>query len=105
MFFLLKYFMVPNFEAARKKYRNEHLQHIKRYSDSGKLLLGGACGTPISEGLIVFYVDDKQAVQDFAESDIYVKSGIVTRYSINEWHLVIGNNLLENEINRCMNEV
>jgi uncharacterized protein YciI len=95
MFYVLRYFMVDDFEIKREKFRSEHLAHIRRSVELGKILVGGACGVPIKQGLIIFKVGDQQEVHDFVAEDVYFRNGIVFNYEVNEWHLVVGADLLE----------
>ena len=53
--------------------------------------MGGAHEDIDKGALIIFNVDDEQAIKEFAEQDPYVLEGIVTSYEINKWNVAIGN--------------
>jgi hypothetical protein len=56
----------------------------------GELIFGGALIDPIDEALLVFYVDDKFLIEDFISKDPYVKNGLVIKWKIRQWIVVIG---------------
>jgi len=100
MLYVLRYFMVDDFEIKREEFRSEHLRHIRKSVELGKILVGGACGVPIKQGLIIFKAVDQQEVHDFVAEDVYFRNGIVFNYEVNEWHLVAGAELLESTMGK-----
>jgi hypothetical protein len=58
-------------------------------------VLGGALLDPLDAGLLVFRTADRGVVQDFADNDPYVKTGLVTGFTIREWMVVVGTELLD----------
>ena len=56
----------------------------------GELLLGGALADPVDSALLVFRVDDLAVVERFVREDPYVRNGVVTRWRIRPWTVVIG---------------
>jgi len=46
---------------------------------------------PADRALLVFRVPDRSIVEDFARNDPYVTNGLVTRWEIRPWTVVIGN--------------
>lgn len=94
MYHVLFYSMIDDFENCRDQYRQRHLEHIDKHVKDGHILIGGACGDPIDEGLIVFKAETDEIPLQFARSDIYVSSGIVKSFSVKKWNVVVGQELL-----------
>jgi uncharacterized protein YciI len=89
-YFLLLYDVVDNYPEARAPYRSQHLALAQAERDAGRLVLAGAYGDPPHGAALVFRVDDSKTVEEFARRDPYVVSGIVTRWRVLPWHVVIG---------------
>jgi uncharacterized protein len=86
--FLLRYDLAPDYLDRRPAFRDAHLALAWAGADQGTLLLGGAVGDPVEGALLLF--TDAQAAQDFAESDPYVREGLVTRWQVLSWTTVVG---------------
>jgi uncharacterized protein YciI len=61
-------------------------------TDNGDRVLreAGALADPIDRALLVWSTDDESVVEAFVQADPYVKQGLVTRWSIQPWTVVIG---------------
>ena len=73
----------PSTTPEHKKLQSEHLAHIGKMADSGKLILAG----PFSDGgdlrgMLIFRVDSVEEAKALAEQDPAVKAGRL----ILEWH-------------------
>jgi hypothetical protein len=93
--FLLFYEYVPDYLERRTAHRAAHFAHARPAADRGELFLAGACtdaGPPI--GVLVFSVDHRRTVEDFARADPYVVHGIVTTWHVREWTTVVGRDAL-----------
>ena len=88
--YLLRYRYVDGIDAKRGPYRDEHLKRFWVEVDAGRVLLGGGAGDPVSEGIIVWSVDDPQVIHEFVEGDPYTTAGLVTSYDVVPWRTVIG---------------
>ena len=62
-----------------------------RRTAAGELLLAGAFTDPADRALLVFRAPDRSAAEDFARNDPYVIRGLVTRWEVRSWAVVIGN--------------
>jgi uncharacterized protein YciI len=51
--------------------------------------MAGALGEP-SEALIIFRGKDRSVAEAFATNDPYVKSGIVKKWTVRPWTVVVG---------------
>lgn len=87
--FVLHYDYVSDILERRAPHRDAHLEHAGRWRDEGRLILGGAVGDPPHGGMLVFRVDDAQAVEEFADADPYVREGLVTGRRVEPWAVVI----------------
>ena len=52
--------------------------------------MAGALGNPPDGALIVFRVEDVATVENFARTDPYVAQGVVTKWRIKPWNVVVG---------------
>jgi uncharacterized protein len=46
---------------------------------------------PVDRALLVFHVPERTVVEDFARNDPYLTNGLVTRWEVRLWTVVIGN--------------
>jgi len=90
MHYLLRYTYVSDVATRRAPYRAAHLKALWDEADAGRIVLAGGAGDPMSEGVIVFDVDDAQVVHDFAATDPYREAGLIEDYSVVPWHTVVG---------------
>ena len=88
--FALIYDVVDGFAEKRMPYRPAHLELVRGAHVRGELLLAGALGDPPNGALLVFRAESADAVERFATADPYVTSGLVTRWAVRPWNVVIG---------------
>lgn len=93
MYFLLFYDYIENAVEQRAPYRERHLALVQQYVDRGELVLGGAFADPVDGAAIAFRVADKTKIEEFTAKDPYVVNGIVTKWWIREWSVVVGSAL------------
>jgi uncharacterized protein YciI len=89
-YFALFYYVVENFVSRRSAYREEHLRLAREAHRRGDLLLAGALTGPADGALLVFRTAERFTVEEFARNDPYVTSGLVTRWEVRSWAVVIG---------------
>lgn len=85
----LLYEVVEDYVARRAMYREQHLRLAREAHRRGELLLAGALGDPPDRALLVFRADASVA-RAFAQEDPYVTNGLVTRWEVKPWAVVIG---------------
>ena len=90
-YYALFYYVVDDFVARRAEYRVEHLRLVREAHRRGELLLAGALTDPTDRALLVFRAADRSVAENFARNDPYVKKGLVTRWEVRPWAVVIGN--------------
>lgn len=89
-YFLLFYDYGPDVVERRAPFRDEHLGLAREAVSRGELLLGGAYADPVDGAVLVWHTADSAPVERFVASDPYVKNGVVTRWRIRPWTVVIG---------------
>jgi uncharacterized protein YciI len=90
MHYLLFYDYVENAVERRAPFRDEHLRLAREALERGELLLGGAFAEPVDGAALLFRTDDPSVVEAFVRRDPYVRGGVVTRWRIRPWTVVIG---------------
>lgn len=90
-YYVLLYHVIENFISCRAPYRDEHLRLARDAHRRGELLLAGALNDPADRALLVFRAPDRATVEAFARHDPYVINGLVTRWEVRAWTVVIGN--------------
>jgi uncharacterized protein YciI len=90
-YYALFYHVVDDFLARRTAFREEHLGLAREAHRRGELLLAGALSEPADGALLVFRTAGRDAVEEFARNDPYVRNGLVTRWEVRSWTVVIGN--------------
>jgi uncharacterized protein YciI len=83
--------VVPDFVTERAAYREEHLGLAREAHSRGELLLAGALADPPDGALLVFRGGDDTPAQEFVRKDPYVRNGLVKRWEIRPWTVVVGN--------------
>src|SRR5690348_6593609 len=67
-----------------------HLRFAREVRERGELILAGAFDDPVDRALLVFRVDNKSKVEDFARKDPYVVNGLVKKWEVRSWKVVVG---------------
>jgi len=83
--------VVPDFIARRAAFREDHLGLAKAAHARGELVLAGALADPPDGALLIFRVAEPKTIEEFVEKDPYVTGGLVKRWEIRAWNVVIGN--------------
>jgi uncharacterized protein YciI len=89
-FYALFYEIVDDYVERRAQFRDQHLTVANEAVQCGELLLGGAMTEP-DAALLVFRAMDRSVVEAFARNDPYVVNGLVTRWEVRPWNVVVGN--------------
>lgn len=89
-YYALIYETVDDYVARRAEFRELHLRIAREAREQGDLVLGGAFDDPVDSALLVFRVVDKSKVEDFARKDPYVVNGLVKKWHIRPWKVVVG---------------
>ena len=89
-YFVLSYELVNDYVNRRTPYREQHLRLAKEAHQRGELILGGAFSEPADRALLVFRVAQRSIVEEFAKNDPYVINGLVLKWEVRPWTVVIG---------------
>jgi uncharacterized protein YciI len=90
-YYALFYDVVDDFAERREPYRETHLRLAQEAHGRGEILLAGALGVPPDQALLIFRANDASIADAFARADPYVVNGLVTRWEVLPWAVVIGN--------------
>lgn len=90
MHFLLFYDLAPDYLERRASFRAEHLALAWAAQASGDLVLAGALADPADGAVLLFTGDTPEAAERFAETDPYVRAGLVTGWRVRLWTTVVG---------------
>jgi uncharacterized protein YciI len=90
-YYALIYHVVDDYITRRAHFREEHLKLAKVSNQKGELILAGAFSDPPDSALLIFHVQDKSVIEEFISKDPYAINGLVTRWEIRLWTVVIGN--------------
>eukprot|EP00754_Rhynchopus_humris_P048632 Rhum_TRINITY_DN7917_c0_g3::Rhum_TRINITY_DN7917_c0_g3_i1::g.25194::m.25194/K09780/K09780; uncharacterized protein len=85
---MLTYEYVPDVMEKRAPHREAHLAHIKQASESGHLHIGGPFD-PATDGAVLVFTGDKEKTEEWARADPYVKGGVVTKWDVKAWKVVV----------------
>ena len=90
MYYLLFYDVVENYAERRMAFRAEHLEYARKAFQRGELALAGALANPIDGAVLLFRGSSPDVAAAFAEGDPYVRNGLITRWRVREWTVVVG---------------
>ena len=90
VYYLLLYDLVDDYMERRPAFRDEHLELAREANERGELVLAGAYADPPDGAALAFRADDDSVVTDFVARDPYVRPGLVTRWEIRRWTVVVG---------------
>ncbi len=88
MLAILFYEYVPSIEEKRVPHRDGHLGLLRELHTDGRMRMAGAYSDPLDGAAIVFA--DRKSAEEFAERDPYVANGLVLRWYVRDWNVVIG---------------
>lgn len=90
MHFLLFYDLAPDYLERRADFRAEHLGLARAAQKRGELVLAGALADPADGAVLLFESDSPEAAERFADTDPYVRAGLVTGWRVRPWTTVVG---------------
>jgi hypothetical protein len=89
-YYALIYETVDDYVARRAEFRELHLGAARAARDRGELILAGAFDNPVDRALLIFRANDKSKVEAFARKDPYVVNGLVKKWEVRPWKVVVG---------------
>ena len=85
MHYLLFYDLAPDYLERRSEFRAEHLCLAWNAQAKGELILAGALTDPADSAVLLFQSDAPEVAERFAETDPYVRAGLVTAWRVRPW--------------------
>lgn len=89
-YYALEYETVDDFINRRAPFRDVHLTLVREAHARGDMPIAGALGDPPDGALLIFRAETAAVAEDFARRDPYVTNGLVTRWRVRSWHVVVG---------------
>ena len=89
-YYVLEYDVVDDYVNRRGAFRAEHLRILGESHRRGEILLAGALGDPPDGALLIFRASTSSVAEDFARRDPYVTNGLISRWRVRPWNVVIG---------------
>ena len=89
MHLVLEYTLADDYLDRRTALRDDHLALAEQAHSRGELLLAGALPDPYDRALLV-WTADREVVESFVQQDPYVRHGLVTKWTIRPWNVVVG---------------
>jgi len=90
MYYLLFYDVVPNYVDRRIPFRLEHHALAQAAHERGDLVMGGALADPVDGAILLFRGNSSTVAESFAALDPYVRNGLVTKWTVRAWNVVVG---------------
>jgi uncharacterized protein YciI len=90
-YFVMTYHLVDDYIDRRGPLRQEHLKLAAEAHARGDMVMAGAFTDPPDKALIIFRGADRAVAENFARNDPYVKNGLVVKWEVRPWMVVIGN--------------
>jgi uncharacterized protein YciI len=88
-YFVLTYDVVDHFTDKRTPFRPAHIKEVRDAHARGELIMAGALGEPAA-AMLVFRGADKSVAETFAKNDPYVHEGLVKKWTVRPWTVVVG---------------
>ncbi|MGH9513666.1 MAG: YciI-like protein [Terriglobales bacterium] len=90
-YYALLYALADDYVSRRAAFREGHLELARAAHARGEIVLAGAFADPADNALLVFRAPDASVATRFAQQDPYVLNGLVKRWIVRQWNVVIGN--------------
>ncbi|MBI2430291.1 MAG: YciI family protein [Ignavibacteriales bacterium] len=90
-YYALIYDVVDDYITRRGEFRAEHLRLARESRGRGELFLAGAFSEPADQALLIFRSPDASTAENFAKNDPYVIHGLVKKWRVRPWMVVVGN--------------
>ena len=90
MHYLLIYDLAADYLEKRATFRGAHLKLAWEAQERGELVLGGPLMEPTDSAVLIFKGESPEAAMRFAETDPYVRNGVVKAWRVRLWNTVVG---------------
>jgi uncharacterized protein len=89
-YYALLYELVGDYLTRRAAFREEHLKLAAESHARGEMVMGGAFVDPADRALLIFRAENRGVAESFARNDPYVRNGLIARWEVRQWNVVIG---------------
>ncbi len=89
IYYILTYTAAADFNIKKEPYQPEHKLQIQEAYDKGTLVMAGGLLEPSNGGMLIFKGESPKVAEDFAVNDTYVKNGVIIKWSVRPWNVVI----------------
>ena len=89
-YFALIYDGAEGYAERRAPFREEHLRLVREAHARGDISMAGAVGDPPAGAMFVFRSESPAAAEAFARQDPYVVNGVIARWQVKPWNVVVG---------------
>ncbi len=90
MYYVLFYELMEDYLEKRGEFRTEHLALAEKARKAGQMVMAGALANPPDGALLVFKGDGPEVAEAFALNDPYVHNGLIKKWYVREWTVVVG---------------
>jgi uncharacterized protein len=90
MYYILLYETVDDYLEKRAPFRAAHLALAQAAHERGEMVMAGALADPADSAVLVFRGESPKPAEDFARQDPYVQNGLIRKWSVRPWTVVIG---------------
>jgi len=90
MHYLLFYEKVLGFAELQAPLQHAHRDHVMGAAYNGLVLAGSLYEPDDGAALLLFEADSSEPVEAFARADPYVAGGIISKWTVRKWDLVVG---------------
>jgi uncharacterized protein len=90
MYYILFYTTVKDYVEKRTPFRKAHLAYAEEAHKRDELILAGALADPADSAVLIFRGESPEVAEKFVKNDPYVKNGLIVKWEIRPWTVVIG---------------
>ncbi len=87
-YYILFYETVDGYVEKRQAFRDQHLRLAKEFRQREELVMAGAYD-PADGAALVFKGESAEVAEQFARMDPYVMKGLVTKWWVRKWNVVV----------------
>lgn len=87
--YLVTYAYVPEMTERRGPHRGDHIAHLTRARDEGRLLVAGATADPVDGAILLVRAGDPGQVLAWVADDPYARAGLIRSVSVRELAVAI----------------